>query len=224
LSLETLLADRLGYECRNPELLQRALRHRSSGSRNNERLEFLGDAVLGLIIARELFQRDPDFSEGDLSRLRASLVNRDALAELGTELTLGEYVDLGPGELKSGGYRRKSILADTLEAVIGAIYLDGGYRVAEAAIQRLYAERLADLPAPETLKDPKTRLQEHLQARSQPLPLYETIEHRGPPHDPVFTVNASIEALGLNVTATGRSRRVAEQQAASELLSRLIDG
>ncbi|HET7370922.1 MAG TPA: ribonuclease III [Gammaproteobacteria bacterium] len=223
MSLEQLLADRLGYECRNSELLQRALRHRSSGSRNNERLEFLGDAVIGLIIAKALFQHDATFNEGDLSRLRASLVNRDALAELGAELTLGEYIDLGPGELKSGGYRRKSILADTLEAVLGAIYLDGGYAVAETAIQRLYAERLRQLPAPDTLKDPKTRLQEHLQARSQPLPVYEMIEHRGPPHDPVFTVNASIEALSLNVTVTGRSRRAAEQKAAEQLLSHLID-
>ncbi|HET8552032.1 MAG TPA: ribonuclease III [Gammaproteobacteria bacterium] len=221
--LETLLADRLGYEFRDHDLLQRALRHRSSGSRNNERLEFLGDAVLGLIIAKELFHRDRDFNEGDLSRLRASLVNRDALAALAAELSLGEYVDLGPGEMKSGGHRRKSILADTLEALLGAIYLDGGYAAAETAIQRLYRDSLAHLPAPDTLKDAKTRLQEHLQARSQPLPVYEMIEHRGPPHDPVFTVHASIEALSLNVTATGRSRRLAEQKAAGELLDHLID-
>lgn len=223
MSLESLFADRLGYEFRDGDLLQRALRHRSSGSRNNERLEFLGDAVLGLIIAKELFHRDREFTEGDLSRLRASLVNRDALAALAAGLSLGEHVDLGPGEMKSGGHRRKSILADALEALIGAIYLDGGYAAAEVAIQRLYAESMARLPAPETLKDAKTRLQEHLQARSQPLPVYEMIEHRGPPHDPVFTVHASIEALCLNVTATGRSRRLAEQKAAGELLDRLIE-
>jgi ribonuclease-3 len=223
LTVERLLADRLGYECHDPELLQRALRHRSSSRKNNERLEFLGDAVLGLAIGNALFELDRDYSEGDLSRLRASLVNGDTLAELAAELTLGEYVDLGPGELKSGGYRRKSILADALEAVIGAIFLDAGHAAADAAIRRLFATRLADLPAPESLKDPKTRLQEHLQARRQPLPLYETIEHRGPPHEPVFTIHASIEALGLNVTATGRGRRGAEQQAAEILLSRLLD-
>lgn len=223
MSLEAILEKRLGYTCGDKALLQRALRHRSTGHKHNERLEFLGDAVLGLAIAAELFQRDGEFTEGDLSRLRASLVNRDALAELAAGLKLGDYVDLGPGELKSGGFRRKSILADALEAVIGAIYLDGGYTAAEAAIKRLYQPSLAQLPPPDTLKDPKTRLQEHLQARSQPLPIYEMIEHRGPPHDPVFTVNASIEALSLNVVATGRSRRVAEQKAAGELLDRLID-
>jgi ribonuclease-3 len=223
LSLERLLFEWLGYECRDPELLQRALRHRSSGSQHNERLEFLGDAVLGLAIANALFHMDRNYTEGDLSRLRASLVNRDALAELAAELTLGDYVDLGPGELKPGGYRRKSILADALEAVIGAIFIDAGHAAADAAIRRLYASRLADLPSPETLKDPKTRLQEHLQARHQPLPLYETIEHRGPPHEPVFTIHASIESLGLNVTATGRGRRGAEQQAAGQLLSQLLD-
>lgn len=218
---EAQLARRLGHELDEPELLRRALRHRSSGGRHNERLEFLGDAVLGLAIATDLFQRDAKLTEGDLSRLRASLVNRETLADIAAELDLGNYLDLGPGELKSGGFRRKSILADTLEAVIGAVYLDGGYAAAEAMIRRLFASRLADLPAPDSLKDPKTRLQEHLQARGKALPVYAVVKHSGPAHNPTFTVSASIAALDISVTADGGSRRAAEQGAAQQILDHI---
>lgn len=221
---EARLARRLGYECTQPELLRRALRHRSSGGRHNERLEFLGDAVLGLVIATDLFQRDAKLTEGDLSRLRASLVNRATLADIAAELDLGNYLDLGPGELKSGGFRRKSILADTLEAVIGAVYLDGGYAAAQVMILHLFASRLADLPAPDALKDPKTRLQEHLQARGQALPVYTVVEHSGPAHNPTFAVSATIAAMDVSVTASGGSRRAAEQGAAQQILERIEHG
>ncbi|HET7674688.1 MAG TPA: ribonuclease III [Gammaproteobacteria bacterium] len=218
---ETRLAERLGYRCNDPEILRRALRHRSTGRRHNERLEFLGDAVLGLAIATELFRRDPDLNEGDLSRLRASLVNRVVLAEIAAGLALGDYLDLGPGELKSGGFRRKSILADTLEAVIGAIYVDGGYAAAHDLVCRLFAERLANLPAADSLKDPKTRLQEHLQARGHGLPVYTVLHHSGPAHNPTFKVSAAIPALEITVTAAAGSRRAAEQRAAQQILEQL---
>jgi ribonuclease-3 len=218
------LARRLQYRWRDPELLERALRHRSSGHRHNERLEFLGDAVLGLVIAAELFSKDGAFTEGDLSRLRASLVRAESLADIAAAIQLGDYLDLGPGELKTGGFRRQSILADTLEAAIGAVYVDGGFGAAEDVIKRLFGARLANLPATDTLKDAKTRLQEYLQARNRPVPKYTTTGRGGPPHNPTFTVSAAIEALGVAVTATGKSRRTAEQAAAGELLDRISDG
>jgi ribonuclease-3 len=215
------LARRLQYKWRDPELLERALRHRSSGHRHNERLEFLGDAVLGLAIAAELFFKDGAFTEGDLSRLRASLVRAESLARIAAAIQLGDYLNLGPGELKSGGFRRQSILADTLEAVIGAVYVDGGFAAAESVVKRLFAHRLANLPAADTLKDAKTRLQEYLQARNQPLPQYQTTHCGGPPHNPTFTVSAAIQALDVSVSANGASRRAAEQAAAGELLDRI---
>lgn len=223
MKFERWISSALEYDYNNLAVFERAMRHRSMGSRNNERLEFLGDAVLGLVIANSLFQLEAGYPEGDLSRMRASLVNGRMLAELAAALSLGEHIELGPGEMKAGGHRRQSILADALEAVFGAIYLDGGYAAAEGVIQRLYAQPLANLPAPETLKDAKTRLQEYLQARQQPLPVYEVISHTGPSHDPTFTVHASIEALMINVQEDGRSRRVAEQKTAETILSRLLN-
>lgn len=215
------LERRLGHRFRDPALLRQALTHRSAGGHHNERLEFLGDAVLGLVIAEALYRRAPGAAEGDLSRLRASLVNRDSLAELARGLELGEAIRLGSGELKSGGFRRASILADALEAVLGAVYLDGGFEAARACIGRLYEQRLAELPAAAELKDPKTRLQEYLQARHIALPSYQVVEVSGPPHRQQFQVACRIEALDVVTRAAGDSRRRAEQAAAQAMLDRL---
>jgi len=214
--LVKVLEARLDYAFQNTELARAAVTHRSAGGRNNERLEFLGDAVLGLVIADALYRQLGALAEGDLSRLRASLVNRDTLAELGQELVLGELLLLGPGERKSGGFRRKSILADAIEALLGAVYLDGGYDAARGLVLRLFAGRLQNLPDPEQLKDAKTRLQEYLQGRGLALPVYEMLEVRGKAHEQLFVVGCEIAALGITTQGVGRSRRLAEQQAAEQ--------
>lgn len=211
----------LPYRFARPELLGEALTHRSAGPRNNERLEFLGDAVLNFLIADALFRRAPDADEGGLSRLRANLVRRETLAEIAAELRLGESLVLGPGELKSGGFRRQSILADALEAVVGAVYLDGGFGACEALVDRLFRERLDSLPSTDSLKDSKTRLQEYLQARQAPLPNYRLVSQEGEPHRRVFRVACEIEGVTGPVEATGRSRRAAEQEAARRALKAL---
>ena len=211
----------LGYRFRDPEYLERALTHRSAGGRHNERLEFLGDAVLGFVIAEALHRALPEADEGHLSRLRASLVRRETLAELAQSKELGPQIRLGSGELKSGGCRRASILADALEAVIGAIYLDGQLPAAREVLGRLYAARLGALPSPESLKDPKTRLQEYLQGRGLPVPSYEVTEVSGEKHRQTFTVRCEIEALERSVSGSGTSRRRAEQEAAGRMLSEL---
>lgn len=216
---EDALLRQLAYRFREPALLVNALTHRSAGGRNNERLEFLGDAVLGMVIAEALYRRYPEASEGELSRLRAALVRKQTLAELARDLGLGEHLRLGSGELKSGGYRRESILADTLEAVLGAVYLDGGFPACAAVIQSLYAARLAALPAePVAVKDFKTRLQEYLQARHLDLPEYGVVSIRGGAHDQVFEVECRLTGLGHSARGKGRSRRHAEQQAAQHML------
>lgn len=217
------LQARLGHEFSDTRLLERALTHRSVGARNYERLEFLGDAVLGMVIAEKLFLLDKGHEEGDLSRLRASLVNKDTLAEVAGQLDLGEVLQLGGGELKSGGFRRASILADVLESVIAAIYLDGGYSAAREFILKIFAERLANLPDPESLKDPKTRLQEVLQARQLALPEYSVIETSGPPHKRHFRVRCSVPVLEMDFEAEGASRRAAEQAAADAALKELTN-
>ncbi len=219
-ALESLQA-KLGYRFGDPALLDKALTHRSAGRYNYERLEFLGDAALGLVIAAELFERFPDYREGELSRLRASLVRKTTLAELARELDLGEHLRLGSGELKSGGHRRESILADVLEAIFGAVYLDAGFEAARALVLRLYAGRLQTLPSAAELKDPKTRLQEFLQARQLELPEYSVIAVHGEAHAQTFDVECHIPALARRVRASGRSRRKAEQQAAAEMLAQL---
>lgn len=211
----------LSYRFARPELLGEALTHRSAGRLNNERLEFLGDAVLNFLIAEALFRRVPAANEGDLSRLRANLVRRETLAEIAGEMSLGESLVLGPGELKSGGFRRNSILADALEAVIGAVYLDGGFDACAALVERLFASRLESLPSTESLKDPKTRLQEFLQGRQMPLPAYRLESEAGEPHKRVFHVTCDIEGLAEPVRASGRSRRAAEQEAARLALEAL---
>jgi len=212
----------LGHEFCRTDLLRLALTHRSRGNPNNERLEFLGDAVLNMVVAELLFVARPDVPEGDLSRLRARIVRERTLAEVARQLDLGQHVLLGPGELKSGGFLRDSILADALEALIGAVFLDGGFDSARGLVERLMAERIAALPDAESLKDPKTRLQELLQARSLKLPDYEVIDEHGADHDRSFTVLCRVEMLDAPVTATATSRRKAEQAAAKGALEAIL--
>jgi ribonuclease-3 len=214
----------LGYEPRDPALFRAALTHRSAPGPNNERLEFLGDAVLNLIVAHHLFVAFPQASEGDLSRLRARVVSGEPLAEVAASLELGEALQLGSGELKTGGFRRQSILADALEAVCAALYLDGGLAAADAAIERLFGPRIAALPAPHELKDAKTRLQEHLQSRGLALPRYQVERVEGEAHAQTFHVACDVPALRLSAEGSGSSRRRAEQEAAERILEGLDSG
>jgi len=218
------LRDRLGYEVRDAALFSAALTHRSAGRPHNERLEFLGDAVLNLSIAEHLYRTHPQANEGDLSRLRAWLVSSPPLAATAAQIGLGEVLHLGSGELKTGGFRRESILADALEAVLGAIYLDAGLSAAQRVIFALFGERLAHLPDTDALKDSKTRLQEHLQSRGLPLPAYEVVRTEGEVHAQTFWVRCEVEALGRHTTGQGLSRRRAEQEAAAVLLRELLGG
>ncbi|HEY7379248.1 MAG TPA: ribonuclease III [Steroidobacteraceae bacterium] len=208
----------LGYRCRDSELMTAALTHRSAGGANNERLEFLGDGVLNCVVADYLYRQHPEAREGELSRLRARLVRRESLAEIAARIGLGELLILGPGELRSGGFRRESILADALEALIGAIYLDGGFDAARGAIERVMAASLSEVAAVEELKDPKTRLQEYLQGRGLPLPQYAIEQVMGESHQQVFLVSCEVAALSLRGTGSGPSRRAAEQEAAQQVL------
>ncbi len=208
----------LGYDFVDEALLQQALTHKSLAASNNERLEFLGDAVLGLVVAAALYGQESDTDEGTLSRLRASLVRRETLAELAADSGLGDVISLGSGESRSGGHQRRSILADALEAVFGAVYCDQGYAAAERVVLKLYADRLADLPALEDLKDPKTTLQELLQGRSIDIPVYRVLHEEGPPHARHFLIECQVEKLDVRVTGTGSSRRRAEQAAADAAL------
>ncbi|KAB7627559.1 ribonuclease III [Alkalilimnicola sp. S0819] len=215
------LQERLGYRFQQPELLQAALTHRSMGGANNERLEFLGDGLLNFVIAEALFRLRPRCNEGELSRLRANLVNRGSLALISRDLGLGEWMRLGGGELKSGGHRRESILADAVEAIVGAVYLDGGFEAAVALLHRLYAARLADLPDVESLKDPKTRLQEYLQAGGKPLPEYELLQITGKAHEQSFRVACRLQGHDFYGEGRSGSRRKAEQAAAEHMLQLL---
>ena len=219
------LAANLGYRFDDLKLLQRALTHRSSGKKNNERLEFLGDALLGCVIAAEIYRLYPKAREGELSRLRASLVRRESLAGLAQSLDIGSYLRLGPGERKSGGHHRNSILADSLEAVLGAIYLDGGFVPCRDCILALFADRLSDLTDLSELKDPKTRLQEFLQSRQQALPEYTVVETTGDAHDQRFRVQCRISDADTPLTeGVARNRRNAEQKAAAQMLEQLESG
>lgn len=213
--------EKLGHSPRDLALFRAALTHRSATGPNNERLEFLGDAVLSLVIAQRLYTHFPHANEGDLSRLRARLVSREPLAEVAAALDLGAVLQLGSGELKSGGYRRQSILADALEALCGAIFLDSGLSAVEAVIERLFGGRIAALPEPEALKDAKTRLQEHLQSRSLPLPHYLVLRVEGEDHAQIFRVSCEVADLGLRAEGEGSSRRRAEQQAAEGMLAQI---
>jgi ribonuclease-3 len=218
------LRDRLGYAFRRPELLNQALTHRSFGADNNERLEFVGDAVLNCAIAAIVYRRFPDIPEGELSRVRASLVNGETLARLGALLDLGSAVRLGEGEQRSGGAARPSILADTLEALFGAIFLDAGFDVACGVIESVYATDLARLDPAALSKDPKTRLQEWLQARKIAVPEYVVTAVAGEAHAQTFTVECRIPALGIAAIGTGTSRRGAEQAAATVAYTKAIAG
>lgn len=215
------LRDRLKYEPRDASLFAAALTHRSAARINNERLEFLGDAVLNLLVAEHLFRAFPEADEGDLSRLRARLVSSEPLADIAAELGVGEVLQLGSGELKTGGFRRRSILADALEAVCGAVYLDGGLEAARSVIAALFGPLIAALPSPHTLKDPKTRLQEYLQSRGLPLPLYQVERTEGEAHAQTFWVACEVPALGLRARGSGTSRRRAEQAAAGGILGQI---
>ncbi len=206
----------LAHDFHRPELLQQALTHRSFGATHNERLEFVGDAVLNCVIAMLLYQRFPEMPEGELSRLRANLVNKDMLFRLAQGLDLGRSLRLGEGEARSGGASRPSILADTLEAVFGAVLVDGGFDAARIAIERVYAAELAGLGTGGIAKDPKTRLQEWLQARRIPVPEYAIVAVTGEAHLQSFDVECRIAALGIAATGSGASRRVAEQAAAAQ--------
>ncbi|HEX3848122.1 MAG TPA: ribonuclease III [Steroidobacteraceae bacterium] len=210
-----------GYAFSDASLCHAALTHRSAGAEHNERLEFLGDSVLNCAVARLLFDAHAEADEGSLSRLRSALVSGESLAEIAAGINLGEYLKLGAGELRSGGFRRASILADALEALFGAIFLDGGFDAAAAAVRRVFGERLAQLPAADSLKDPKTRLQEILQAQGVSLPIYTLPAVSGDPHAQSFTAACEVPALGLSAEAQASSRRRAEQLAASKILELL---
>ncbi len=219
--LRCWLREALDYQPVDLALFETALTHRSAGGPNNERLEFLGDAVLGMITAQYLYERFGDADEGALSRLRASIVSGDSLAQLAAGAALGELLALGQGELKTGGFRRESILADALEALCGALYLDGGLDAARVALLRLLAPALQSLGVPAELKDPKTRLQELLQARGLPLPRYSVDSVSGELHAQVFRVTCEIEPMSTRATAAGSSRRRAEQAAAACILEQI---
>ena len=218
---ETWLKKSLDYEFTDPHLLKQALTHRSAPGENNERLEFLGDAVLDFVISEVVFRTHPGAPEGDLSRLRSSLVKDTSLAELASGLGLGEFLILGGGERKTGGHRRESILADALEALLGAVYLDAGFDAARNIIERVFGNRLEEFPDVEELRDPKTRLQEWLQARQMSLPIYELTEVTGKPHQQTFEVTCDIP--GSTTRGAGTTRRNAEQEAALAMLSELVE-
>jgi ribonuclease III len=220
MGIETLVR-RIGHEFKDPALLRRALTHRSYGMPHNERLEFLGDSVLNCAIATHLFHLHTRVQEGDLSRMRAHLVKEQTLSEIASSLNLGDYLQLGEGELKSGGFRRPSILADTLEAIIGAVYLDAGFIAAEQMIARLFEPLMKGLD-PKTLgKDPKTLLQEYLQGRKLPLPNYTVLSISGEAHQQHFEVECAIPAMNVRACGGGVSRRSAEQTAAGNALEML---
>ena len=212
----------IAYDFNNASLLAQALTHRSYSGFNNERLEFLGDGVLNCVIAHALYQRYPKLPEGDLSRLRAHLVKEPTLGEIAKGLNLGEALKLGEGELKSGGWRRPSVLADALEAIIGAVFIDGGFAAAEALVARLYAPLLDKLDPKSIGKDAKSLLQEYLQGRKIDLPDYQVVAIEGEAHCQTFRVECRIPKLNINTTGEGTSRRIAEQQAAQQAHEQLV--
>ena len=215
------LSQRIDYTFRDTSLIELALTHRSCGGKNNERLEFLGDSIVNLVIAEALFLKFPEAKEGKLSRLRARMVKGVTLAELARDFGLGDFLHLGTGEMKSGGHRRESILADTVEAIIGAIYLDSDMPTVKNKILQWYDTRLEQLSLSDPLKDPKTRLQEHLQGNQQPLPKYDVLSIDGSAHEQQFKVSCAVHDLENPIFGQGASRRIAEQQAAAQALKLL---
>jgi len=218
------LVQRLGYKFADESLLELALTHRSCGVKNNERLEFLGDSILNFIMAEALYKKFPEAREGELSRLRAQLVKGDTLAEVAREFELGEQLNLGEGEMKSGGFRRASILADTVEALIGAIYTEAGMAVCQQHLLDWYAGRLKSISLDETQKDSKTLLQEYLQSRRSQVPDYKIIATSGESHEQQFTIECRVKLLAKPTTATASNRKQAEKVAAAEALSLLLAG
>ena len=216
------LCDRLGHVFAQPQLLQRALTHRSYAPEHNERLEFLGDSVLGCIVAKYLYAAYPQLSEGELSRLRSNLVKEETLAILAQQLDLGNYLKLGEGERKSGGFRRPSILADAMEALFGAVLLDGGFAAAEKVVLGLFVPYLAKVDVQTLGKDAKTLLQEYLQGKHIPLPTYSVIATQGQAHEQSFEVECAIPSLKISPRGAGSSRRNAEQQAAQAANQQLV--
>jgi ribonuclease-3 len=208
----------LDYTFRNTNLLELALTHRSASKANNERLEYLGDAFLNFAIARRLFELRPDDTEGDLSRARAALVKEATLAAIGQRLGIDSQLTLGPGEVRSGGAQRAAILADAVEALVGAVLLDGGTAAAESVVDLMFSEQLESLPDAATLKDPKTRLQEWLQGRGLPLPSYAVTAVQGRDHEQTFVVECEVREKNVRSSGQGRSRRAAEQEAAAAVL------
>jgi ribonuclease III len=219
--LSTWVERSFGHVFANPSLCYTALTHRSAGSDHNERLEFLGDSILNCAIARMLFDAHPQADEGALSRLRASLVSGESLAQIAAGLQLGDFLRLGSGELKTGGFRRSSILADALEAMLGAIFIDAGYEAAASAVSRILGAKLIELPSAGSLKDPKTQLQELLQARGLALPVYTLTAVTGEPHEQAFTVTCEVPVFGIVAVGEGASRRRAEQLAAAKVIELL---
>lgn len=215
------LSTKLGHQFSDLALFEQALTHRSAKGVHNERLEFLGDAVLGFTIAEQLYRQFPQCSEGELTRMRSSLVKGVTLAEIARSFDLGEYLKLGPGELKSGGFNRESILEDALEAIIGSVFLDAGIDIAKAFILTLFKARLEKIKPGVMQKDPKSQLQEYLQGRKMPVPDYEVIETTGKSHNQQFTVRCTTVALTEQVITKGTSRRKAEQAAAAKVLELL---
>lgn len=215
------LYKKLGYEFKTPALIKQALTHCSAGIINNERLEFVGDAILSCVIANDLFERFPRSCEGELSRLRAYLVKGEMLARIAIELELGDYLFLGQGELKSGGFRRASILSDALEAIFAAVFLDGGFNASQHVILNVYQTRLNDDSLRDNLKDAKTQLQEYLQSQKLPLPEYTLTKVVGEEHDQEFHVTCTVPSLKVLANGQGENRRKAEQQAAKQLLGQL---
>lgn len=217
------LQNRLGYKFKDEDLLQRALTHRSKGADNNERLEFLGDSILGFIVAELLFQRFPDLAEGKLSRMRSAVVRKETLTEVARKLGIPDTLNLGEGELKSGGFNRDSILSDAMEALIGAVYLDSGMEDAKKLVTCHFKDALAALTPSSVYKDPKSILQEYLQQRSLALPVYEIVKIEGEPHRQIFQVACRVEGYDQPFVAAGTSRRSAEQSAAEKAFSILND-
>lgn len=217
------LVRQLAYDFQDKQLLTQALTHRSHSVSNNERLEFLGDGVLNFLIAHQLYQRFPKLPEGDLSRLRAQLVKEQTLSEVAIDLDVGEFLRLGEGELKSGGWRRPSVLADAMEAIIGAVFLDGGYSAAEALVKRLFLPRLESIDPKAIGKDAKSLLQEFLQGRKIDLPEYTVLATEGEAHCQIFHVSCHIAKFQITTEGKGSSRRAAEQQAAQLAYEQLLE-
>lgn len=214
----------LHYRFKDADLFSQALTHRSSGGLNNERLEFLGDAVLDFVISDALYKARPDASEGDLSKLRSSLVKDTTLAAIAADIGLGEHLILGSGEKKTGGHRRESILADALEAIFGAVFLDSGIKAAKDMVDRVFADRLDELPDADVLRDPKTRLQEFMQARKMGLPDYNLVDVRGKAHKQEFEVTCTVSETAAVTRGEATTRRRAEQKAAADMLAILLAG